>query len=240
MAHRNKKRRNAPSYPELPGLFRTSSDENQVLLPHPAPLNPDTPRLKLPIDSLDEGSCLAPEAAQNMYAAARVSLGAHYDVSPQRFRIEEPTQGKLHAGEVAWEPADDRMIASYAYGPKRIEEAAECIALAALRARDNLRVRQSCEALTGADWIVSGPSLGLEDARRVEISGIDVALSDSQIDYRLAAKLGQIQRGKRRSGDDLPGMAVVVALSPGWVLMHALANQARPVAQGVVHDSAAH
>jgi hypothetical protein len=103
MATRNKKRRNAPWYPELPGLFRTSSVENQVLLPHPATLTADTPCLKLPIENLDEGSYLAPEAAQNMYAAARVSLGYHYEVSPQRFRIEEPIRGKIHAGEVAWE-----------------------------------------------------------------------------------------------------------------------------------------
>lgn len=176
-------------------------------------------RISLPVDRLGDGSFLAPEAAADMHAATRVSMSMHHSRSPVVFPIREQGSAREIDGEVHWSPPSEQHLATYQYGPKRIELTAECIALAALRARDGLRVRKRSEELTGADWIVTPPDMDLEKGIRVEVSGIDVPRSPAEPPRRLAEKVHQLRKGQQRRPAPFPGIAVVVVNHPQEILL---------------------
>jgi hypothetical protein len=171
------------------------------------------------VDRLDDGSFLAPEAAAEMYATTRVSMSIHHPRSPVLFPISEQGFAADVEGEVHWLPPTEQHLATYRYGPKRIEVTAECVALAALRARDNLCVRKRSEELTGADWIVTPPDMDLEKGIRVEVSGIDTPRYPAEPTRRLAEKVQQLRDGQLRRPALFPGIAVVVVNNPQQIVV---------------------
>jgi hypothetical protein len=175
--------------------------------------------IPLPVDRLDDGSFLAPEAAADMYAMTRVSMSMHHPQSPVLYPISERGSAPDVDGEVHWLPPTEQHLATYRYGPKRIEVTAECIALAALRARDNLRVRKRSEELTGADWIVTPPDMDLENGIRVEVKGIDTPQYPAEPTKRIAEAVQQLRRGQHRRPALFPGIAVVVVNKPQQIIV---------------------
>lgn len=184
----------------------------------PGPHGGARDRINLPVDRLDDGSYLAPEAAAEMYATTRVSMSMHH-TSPVLFPISEQGSGTEVDGEVHWGEPSEQHLATYGYGPKRIEVTAECIALATLRARNDLRVRKRSEELTGADWIVTPPDMDLEKGIRVEVSGIDTPQYPAEPARRLAEKVQQLRDGQRRCPALFPGVAVVVVNKPQQIVV---------------------
>lgn len=174
--------------------------------------------LTIHLDKIHLGSCLAREESLALYAVTRVSLDIHKHSCPARFSIDDGKKPANQIGMAAWERPNLNHHATYKYRPKRIENSAECIALATLRALDDLKVIQRSEELTGADWVV-GPTLGdLESAFRVEVSGIDDAqTSPSVINGRVSKKSDQLKKGQRRVPDVMDGISIVVALKQGTV-----------------------
>lgn len=200
---------------------KPTSQQVALALPEPPPIKSrrvtsaprKTKRFKLSIDKLHYGSYLAKELSMNLYAAARVSLDRHRHDNPVHFSITEKEYSENCVGKAEWQAPTDKHKLSYSYGKKRIEETAECIALATLRAVDKLIVRQRSEDLTGADWVVCDENGDLETAFRVEVSGIDNVHHMSEVAARLAAKVDQLKSGQQRVPDEMAGIAVVVGLS---------------------------
>lgn len=114
-----------------------------------------------------------------------------------------------------WSAPTKKQVASYQPNP-RTEHAAECVCLAALRARDQLTICGRSEQLSGADWLVGrDPSQPLF---RVEVSGIDTATANNSGEVRLRSKVDQIQRGRRAGTRPMPGIAAVFVVNTRVVL----------------------
>jgi hypothetical protein len=111
-----------------------------------------------------------------------------------------------------WSAPDEQLKRSFQPN-ERIEKTAECVALAALRARDKLTVFGRAEELSGADWLVSRNSRKNTPVFRVEVSGIDVPVGNSDAPARLRKKVQQIRDGRVRGHRPLPGLAAVVSIS---------------------------
>ena len=136
-------------------------------------------KLAVRLDNLEQGAPgLAKEVAAVLYGAARVSFDLHQLASPFELNWDDPQAGARCTGAVDWLAPDDRLKRSFQ--PKeRIEKTAECVALAALRARDKLTVFGRAEELSGADWLVSRNSGQSSPILRVEVSGEAAAIDHS-------------------------------------------------------------
>ena len=107
-----------------------------------------------------------------------------------------------------WEPADERCRAAYANEIDTTEWGAYACALASTELRRGLVAIHRAQTKTGADYYLAPLGSGvddLEDAIRLEISGIDKGTL-REIEVRLLEKMGQARRGK----GSLPALAAVV------------------------------
>ena len=175
-------------------------------------------KLAVSLDNLEKGAPgLATEVAAVLYGAARVSFDLHQFASPFELHWEDTQTEVRVTGAVSWLAPDDKLRRSFQ--PKeRIEKTAECIALAALRARDKLTVFGRAEELSGADWLISRNSRKDTPILRLEVSGIDVPTGDNDAPTRLRKKVQQIHNGRSRGHRPLPGLAAVVSISRGGLL----------------------
>lgn len=169
-------------------------------------------KLRLPLASLHHGAPgLAKEVAQVLYGAARVSFAHHGHPSPIEFALEDrPADARLRA-VATWEAPGDKLPKSF-QPTERIEKTAECVALAAVRARDGLRVCGRAEQLSGSDWLVSATPADADTFIRVEVSGLDRPASQADVEYRVQTKVKQLREGRQRGFGRMPGMVAVLSI----------------------------
>jgi hypothetical protein len=177
----------------------------------------------LPIDRLAELTSMAKEVADYKYGAARVSLTEHHRESPTTFKLIRHPQPEHVTSDVQWEPPDEKLANGFQPN-ERIEQTAECIGLATLVARDDLRAWARSEHKGGGDWLVlEGADGNPDDAILVELSGVDEPGQEKEIYRRLALKVGQLVRGKKKSQHEYErGLAVVVGVGQGVVVTQAV------------------
>ena len=158
-----------------------------------------------------------------LYGAARVSFDLHNLPSPFELHWEDVGTGSRFTSDLPWSAPDEQLRRSF-QSNERIEKTAECVALAALRARDKLTVFGRAEELSGSDWLVSRNSHKNTPVFRVEVSGIDVPVGNSDAPTRLRKKVQQIRDGRVRGHRPLPGLAAVVSIS-----VHGLLTETVPL-----------
>src|SRR5512140_1221036 len=97
-------------------------------------------QLSMRLDDLAKSAPgLAREVAAVLYGAARVSFDLHQLALPCAFSWEDVTSDLRYTSNVDWLAPDEPLRHSFQPN-ERIEKSAECIALAAFRARDKLTV----------------------------------------------------------------------------------------------------
>lgn len=170
------------------------------------------PRAKIHIQGLEaRHPGLTTGVALGFREAAEVCLDRHHS-PPTDLIVDRGTQIEAIA---EWQEPDERTKHAWANEIDTTEAGAYCVALAAIEATDDLVAVRRAETHTGADYYVApkGASAGdLEDAFRLEVSGIDEA-TQASVKARLRQKLEQAGRGR----SNLPAIAAVVAFSPPHV-----------------------
>lgn len=160
----------------------------------------------LPFHDMSERHAGLTEALALCYhEAARVCLDRHHK-PPAAFVIQD--EGTDTKASAVWEPADERCQAAYANEIDTTEWGAYACALASTELRRGLVAVHRAETRTGADYYLAPSGSGvddLEDAIRLEISGIDKGTL-REIEVRLLEKVEQARRGK----GNLPALATVV------------------------------
>ena len=169
-------------------------------------------RPKIQIQDLDaRHPGLTAGVALGFREAAEVCLDRHHS-PPTDLVVDRGTRIEAIA---EWDAPDERTKHAWANEIDATEAGAYCVALAAIEVTDDLVAIRRAETHTGADYYVAprGTSLGdLEDALRLEVSGIDEATPGS-LKARLRQKLEQTGRGR----SNLPAIAAVVTFSPPHV-----------------------
>jgi hypothetical protein len=154
-----------------------------------------------------------PAVCASMAEAAAVSLDRHH-VPPATLAVTTHDARSL-SYSVDWTPRGSRERAAWANDTDTTEAAAYAVALAAAEAAYGLFAAQRVVVGGGADyWVSRAPLFGnsvdgqldLEDAIRLEVSGMDRSESEAALLYRLSKKAEQIAH----AGSD-PGLAGVVA-----------------------------
>jgi hypothetical protein len=171
----------------------------------------------------DHPGLTAPLAAAYAEAAA-VCLSRHH-TSPVEIAARLASRDPL-SYSVAWLPPDARTLGAWANERDATESGAYAICLATARAYLGLVAVRRAEGLTGADYYLGpepqrGPTLNLEDAVRLEVSGVDRG-SEASLLYRLGRKVEQAQAGRSA----LPALAVVV----GFLLKQVIFREVPDVA----------
>ncbi len=154
-----------------------------------------------------------------MYACIRVSMFIAKHKSPTTFLIDTVGITKQYIGTMIWDQPTAAQIATYNFQYERVENAAECVALATLQEKDNLVMRKRMEKATGADWLLGSPDESTETLYRFEVSGIDKVRRLSEVDYRLQEKVNELKKGQDRVPGDYDGIAIVVGLNIKYVKM---------------------
>lgn len=169
-------------------------------------------RFKLRIQDLDaRHPGLTKGIADGYREAAEVCLGRHHS-PPTDLTVD---RGRQINAVAEWHPPDDRTKHAWANEIDATEAGAYCVALAALELTDDLVAIRRAETHTGADYYVAPRgtlTIDLEDAFRLEVSGIDEG-SPASVKTRLRQKLEQTARGR----SSLPAIAAVVAFSSAQV-----------------------
>lgn len=156
-------------------------------------------------------------AVAGVYAeCAAICLSRHH---------EPPTDLVLDADdrrvvECTWASPTDGMRRAHANADDATRDAAYGVAIAAIEVSLGLHAIARAETRTGADYYVGASTktgLDLEDAMRLEVSGVDAGGLD-ELRRRLGEKLGQLAR----AGSDLPGVAAVVGFQVAHVMIRPL------------------
>lgn len=113
---------------------------------------PEEPeQLELPLTTFHEGAPgIDPTHAAFMYSAVCVSLG-RYHQPPEFFEVAEPQAERSRMARAAWDRPTEQAKSSLNEQKERTEKAAECLALATLRARDGMLVWTRAEHGSGFD-----------------------------------------------------------------------------------------
>lgn len=159
---------------------------------------------------------VTPEVGACYARAAAVCLGRHHQPpSVASVTGHDDTDGRYL---VSWTSPSAREQAAFANRDDATRDGAYCLALAALHAHHNMPAISRTATGTGSDYYVGPPGshinpgdrlLDLENALRLEVSGIDLCTRDSELWSRVNQKVDQLQRGH----SNLPGLAGVVAFS---------------------------
>ncbi len=162
---------------------------------------------RLPLENLsDRHPGLTRPLADSYCEAARVCLDRHH-ISPVDVHIDNA--GTEIEARAEWLPTSVQMRGAWANETDTTEAGAYGVVLAAIEISHSLVAVRRAETRTGADYYVGPPgssSDDLEDAIRLEISGIDKG-SVAAVFERLRAKVVQASRGS----SNLPALAGVVA-----------------------------
>jgi len=165
---------------------------------------------KLKIDDLSQRHPGVTKSLGDSYSeAAKVCLDRHHK-APQKFSIEN--EEKIVDAEVVWNATTERIRAAWANEIDTTEAGAYACAIAAVEFSEKLYAIRRAETGTGADYYVSSKKTNindLEDAIRLEVSGIDIA-NEAIVNYRLNQKVKQAKSGS----SNLPAMATVVGFQP--------------------------
>ena len=148
--------------------------------------------------------------------AAAVCLSRHHE-PPVPLQVFADG-GDHSVYQVVWNPPSERQGAAWANRDDATRDGAYCVILAAAEAHLGLVAIRRAETKTGADYYVAppdpsgsggDPELNLEEAFRLEVSGIDHCESEIQLRARVRQKVEQAQHGN----SNLPAIAGVVAFS---------------------------
>ncbi|MGI8550203.1 MAG: hypothetical protein ACR2PL_05285 [Dehalococcoidia bacterium] len=156
---------------------------------------------------------VTPEVGAGLAQAARVCLDRHH--SPPVLITVSLDRGAEHAYLTDWKSEAHRAQQAYGNSDEATRDGAYCLALAAAEVHLSLVAYGRTGRGTGADYIIGAPGdpdpldieLNLEDAYRLEVSGIDRCESLATLSYRVRQKLEQTRRGT----SILPALAGVVA-----------------------------
>lgn len=145
--------------------------------------------------------------ATSYQEAAEVCLGRHHK-PPKSFSLTHDAVGLT--ADATWAPPSKALCAAWNNTIDATEAAAYCIALAAVEVTSGLFAIHRAETGSGADYYLAPQGVAPEDlekAVRLEVSGIDKAVTPGLIAARLKQKLQQVKKGKSNT----PGIASVVA-----------------------------
>jgi hypothetical protein len=137
---------------------------------------------------------LTPDLCRAFAEAAEVCLSRHHE-PPVEFKLA--CDSSVHRRELAWQPPDERCKRAWANRNDATRDGAYSISLAAVEAEYGLVAVERADTGTGADYYVAAPGNheDLEDAYRLEVSGIDRA-SEATIRSRIGKKSLQVQHGR--------------------------------------------
>jgi len=148
------------------------------------------------LDDLHQRHYGLPPELNAVYAvSARVSLARHHAPPAVTFLLTCDDDDSEECVS-AWEAPTERQLAGYANRDDATRDGAYAVALAAVELVDGAFAVSRADVREGADYYVAPPSpdgLGdLEDAARLEVSGIDSG-GESAIRERLQKKLEQVE-----------------------------------------------
>ena len=141
--------------------------------------------------------------------AASVCFSRHHS-SPVSISIIREANGEPTRSEylVEWSPPDEIARRAWANDDDATRDGAYAVILAAVEAEMGLVATRRAETRTGADYylgyISNMDDLNLEDAFRLEVSGVDHG-NQATVNARLAEKIAQMRRGR----SNLPALAGV-------------------------------
>ncbi|MBF0338636.1 MAG: hypothetical protein HQL05_12500 [Nitrospirae bacterium] len=129
----------------------------------------------LPFENLSIRHRGVTEPLANAYAeAARVCLNRHHK-TPKRFFVNNKTASNKVVA--IWHPPNNQTRLAWRNETDTTEQGAYAFALAAVEIFERLYAFSRAETLTGADYYVApyGKTTDdLEDATRLEVSGVDI------------------------------------------------------------------
>jgi hypothetical protein len=152
--------------------------------------------------------------AEMLFEAASVCLSRHHS-SPTVMIIE--SGAATSSAEASWLTVTAQLRAAYANTIDTTEAGAYGVCLAAVELQAGLVAIQRAETLSGADYYVAplgSPVDDLEEARRLEVSGVDKGRR-ALCDQRLRAKVQQTVD----SGHPIPAMAAVAGFEQRLILL---------------------
>jgi hypothetical protein len=174
---------------------------------------PDFPELRA-LHHLHKGLT---EAIAACYAeAAAVCLSRHH-VPPASLRVSaEDIEDRSY--RTSWPNPTERQEGAWANRDDATRDGAYCVVIAAVGVHLGLVAVARAETKTGADYYLvradrivseSDGGLDLEEAVRLEVSGIDRCPGEAHILHRVSTKVEQARQGR----SNLPAIAGVVAFN---------------------------
>lgn len=116
--------------------------------------------------------------------------------------------------ELAWNEPSQKALASWRNQDEATEQGACSIALATVEAELGMVGLSRAETRTGADFYIAMPGQGLEQSRRLEVSGTRSSVA-RDLQVRLRQKIQQARRGR----SNLPALACVVGFRVRAIVM---------------------
>lgn len=144
--------------------------------------------------SLVEANAQAAEVCFDRHHGSPLTLLVHVD------------DAKPRAFTLSWHAVSDRQGRSHANALNATEDGAYAVAIAIIRETHNVHAYSRADHLTGSDYYAVAPgATDLEDALRLEVSGIDRG-DLTAVNRRVREKVDQLLGGV----SNLPGIACVV------------------------------
>ena len=134
--------------------------------------------------------------------AASVCLSRHH-APPADFQVKSEESNSTR--QLDWESPNDATVRAWNNADDATRDGAYSVCLASLEVELGLVAVARAETRTGADYYLGTASSGLEEAYRLEVSGVDRG-EDPVISRRLRQKVQQTRQGN----SNLPAIASVV------------------------------
>lgn len=139
--------------------------------------------------------------------AAFVCLSRHHEPPIDISVAEQPFV-------MVWDVPGDRARGAWANRVDAVEAGAYAMAIAAVEVTRGWFALSRAETVMGADYYVGPPGADLEDAYRLEVSGVDSG-DAGVLRARLSRKIRQTRAGRSAS----PALACVVGFEIGSILV---------------------
>lgn len=166
----------------------------------------DNPLRKEPIPPLEALHLRHPGLTENVCQAfaeaASVCLSRHH-VPPADFQVKAGESQSLR--QLNWAPPDERATRAWNNSDDATRDGAYSVCIASVEVELGLFALSRAETRTGADYYLGTPSTGLEEAYRLEVSGVDRG-DNLVVSRRLRQKIQQTREGN----SNLPAIASVV------------------------------
>lgn len=160
------------------------------------------------IEDLHERHVLTVHFAGMMGEAVRVCLNRHH--SPPALEVRVSVDAERRRRSCNWLAPTAVETATHADMSDATEHAAYGLAIAGAEAEFGWYALRRADKPSGADWYLSPVAGDLEDAFRLEVSGINEG-DERDVDTRLKDKVKQARQGQ----SNLPAVACVFCFSSG-------------------------